>query len=141
MDNDQRLSWPMRCLSLLVAIFLLGLLITARYLEPDAAGFGTHQQLGLPACTSIVLFGANCPACGMTTSWAWVTRGEMFRAIQINAGGSLLALIAIAYLPTSCYFFFGGRRSRHGRCSLVFGVGLLSALAIATLQWASRLFG
>ncbi len=43
----------------------------ARWLEPDAKGYGTHQQLGLPPCSSILLFGSKCPACGMTPPGAW----------------------------------------------------------------------
>ncbi len=141
MVSDQRLSWPLRCLSLLIGVVVLGLLVTARCLEPAASGVGTHQQLGLPACSSIVLFNVNCPACGMTTSWAWLTRAEWGQAIKANAGGSLLALIAMAYLPASCYLFFVGRQSSHGWYTLLFGVGLLTALATAILQWAMRTLG
>ncbi len=42
----------------------------ARWLTPDAAGFGTHRQLGLGACTFLVLTGLPCPMCGATTTFA-----------------------------------------------------------------------
>lgn len=118
---------------------VLSLLITARCLTPAEIGYGTHQQLGLPACTSVALFNATCPACGMTTSWAWATRGQLAQAVHANAGGSLLALIALAYLPLSCYFCCGGRTSSRGRWSLLFGMCILTALVVATLQWIIRL--
>jgi hypothetical protein len=132
------LSWQWRCLSALTAIGLLALLGIARWLEPAQQGFGTHQQLGFPACTSIVLFDLNCPACGMTTSWAWLTRGEIVQSLRVNAGGCLLALIALAYLPTSCYLLCGGRVSPGGQYSWAFGLSLLGALLISIVQWAYR---
>ncbi len=135
------LPWSLRWLSLLAGLGVLGLLVIARVLEPAEEGFGTHQQLGLPPCTSVALFDVTCPACGMTTSWAWVTRGELIRAARANVGGCLLALIALAYLPTVCYFLCGGRTSLQGRFSLLFGGSILAAMAAATLQWVFRLSG
>ena len=57
-----------------LALALLALLVTAGTLTPDEQGFGTHQQLGLPPCTFYLVFKRPCPACGMTTSWAWLLR-------------------------------------------------------------------
>lgn len=134
-----KLSWKSRWTILISGALVLGLLITTRFLEPARQGFGTHQQLGLPPCSSLVLFGVKCPACGMTTSWSLVTRGDWAGAAQTNAGGMLLAVIAIAYLPASCYLFSTGRTSRHGWISFVFGASLLVAILLATVQWALRM--
>lgn len=134
------LSKLTRALTLLAGLGTLAFLITARVLEPASQGWGTHQQLGLPPCTSIVLFDMRCPACGMTTSWALTTRGMWGEAIQVNAGGFMLALIAIAYLPASCYFFIKGRSSRGGWFSLSLAIILMVALAVATIQWGYRIW-
>ena len=75
----------------------------------------------------------------MTTSWSLVADGRLLEAAQINAGGFLLALIAIAYLPASCYFFFTGRASRGGWFSLTLAIGLVVALVVACIQWGFRL--
>ncbi len=72
---------------------LLALLSLARGLSPDESGVGTHRQLGLPACTTQVLFGVRCPACGMTTSWAYLTRGAWSKAFYANPGGALLGIV------------------------------------------------
>ncbi len=134
-----QLPWTLRWLALLAGLCVLALLLVARQLEPSPFGYGTHQQLGLPPCSSLVLFGSTCPACGMTTAWAWTTRGQIWPALQANAGGAMLALIAMAYLPSSCYFFAGGRTSRKGWFSLALGNGLLVSLGVAIVQWALRL--
>ena len=82
-----------------LALVLLALLVTAGTLSPDERGHGTHQQLGLPPCTFSVIFQRPCPACGMTTSWAWLLRGEIGRALAANAGGTLLAGLSLIGVP------------------------------------------
>lgn len=82
---------------LLLALGLVAPLGVATALRPDGRGFGTHQQLGLPPCTFLVLFGRRCPSCGMTTSWAYLVRGQIAGALAANTGGTLLgALTAVA---------------------------------------------
>ncbi|MGD9721669.1 MAG: DUF2752 domain-containing protein [Pirellulales bacterium] len=83
-----------RCLAALVGLGLLGTLVLASQLRPDARGWGTHQQLGLPPCTLFVVAGVRCPACGMTTSWSYATRGQMAAALRTHVGGTLLAVAA-----------------------------------------------
>ncbi|MCC7334372.1 MAG: DUF2752 domain-containing protein [Pirellulaceae bacterium] len=123
----------------LVLLVLLALLATARCLEPADRGVGTHQQLGLPACMTRVVWGVPCPACGMTTSWALATRGQWTLAAHANAGGFLLCLIALALVPTSCYWLAVGKTSPSDRTWLTLGMSLLVALAVAIAQWGWRL--
>jgi hypothetical protein len=73
---------------------LIALLVVARTLQPAGEGFGTHQQLGLPPCSSMSMLGFRCPACGMTTSWAYLTRGNVMQSLAVNTGGTLLAIAA-----------------------------------------------
>ncbi len=46
-------------------------------LRPDGRGHGTHQQLGLPPCPSVLLFHRPCPGCGLTTSISAVLHGDV----------------------------------------------------------------
>ncbi len=137
--SAERLSRSLRILNLLAAVAVLAMLFTARWLQPNARGLGTHQQLGLPPCTFVALYGFPCPSCGMTTSWSLFTRGQWTDAARANLGGLMLALIALAYLPASCYFFFSGRASRGGWFSLALAIGLILAMLIAVVQWVVRL--
>lgn len=118
---------------------VIGLLLVARFLTPSTRGFGTHQQLGLPPCSSVLLWGARCPACGMTTSWSYLTRGRIIDAWHANAGGTLLGLIALAYIPAFCYYLARGYWSRHGWLSFSLAMSLSVALLVAFGQWFSRL--
>ena len=78
-----------------IGLALIGLLVCARMLEPDPSGIGTHRQLGFPPRGYQMVFGKPCPSCGMTTAWAWATRGNLFASAQANAGGFMLAVLAL----------------------------------------------
>ncbi|MGQ9505037.1 MAG: DUF2752 domain-containing protein [Thermogutta sp.] len=87
-------TWKRRLLVGVVGLGLLGLLLLARWLRPAAEGFGTHQQLGLPPCTMVLMFGKRCPTCGITTSWAYSTRGSIWNALRASVSGTFLAGLA-----------------------------------------------
>lgn len=85
---------------LLAAGLVLGsLLVTAAILSPNRRGMGTHQQLGLPPCSFVIWFEMRCPACGMTTSWSHLMRGQVIQAMHANTGGLLLGLLALTGTP------------------------------------------
>jgi hypothetical protein len=133
------LSWWVRAMNAAAGLSVLVMLMLAMRLQPNPTGLGTHQQLGFPPCTMIVLFNLPCPSCGMTTSWALFVRGAWGASVTTNAGGFLLAIIALAYLPASCYFCFIGRASRRGWYSFSLALALLVALAVAFGQWGWRM--
>jgi len=133
------MSTGQRIAMVAIALAPLSLLLTAALLTPDARGHGTHEQLGLPPCTFYVIFHRPCPACGMTTSWAWLVRGEIGHALAANAGGTLLAclsLVGAAWMLVSalCGRWFGGRPSQWAIVGIAVMVGLVTAL-----QWAWRM--
>src|SRR5262245_30550053 len=72
---------------LLLIGFAAGLAVVlglARWVTPDERGYGTHEQLGLPPCAFRVVTGLPCPSCGMTTSFAYVVRGQVLVAALTN---------------------------------------------------------
>ncbi len=87
-----------------LAVFVcwLALTATALMLEPSKSGHGTHTQLGLPPCGSVVLFHRPCPGCGLTTSITSTLHGQLLYAFKANIFGPIfygvftgLALVAI----------------------------------------------
>ena len=135
-----RISISGRVLLALLGSGLFTLLITAFSLQPAAKGFGTHQQLGLPACSFVVLYGRRCPSCGMTTSWSHLMHGQLPCALQANVGGTLLGIIALVLAPWSLV------SAMLGRAWLVwpsdFGIILLVILVsvVTMADWSARLF-
>ncbi|MFO0872001.1 MAG: DUF2752 domain-containing protein [Pirellulales bacterium] len=122
----------------LVGLGLTGIWGVAWGLTPHPQGFGTHQGLGLPPCTIVQWTGERCPTCGMTTSWAWLIRGELRRSVSANVGGMLLGLIALAAIPWTLGSAWLGRwwgltpDPRYGVA------GLLVVLAVTLIDWVAR---
>jgi len=98
-----------RAVLIVWATFLLAGFAFARSLEPDARGFGTHRQLGLPECSFRLLFSRSCPGCGMTTSFSHFVRGEFASAARANQAGLLLAIICAVMVPWSLWSAARGR--------------------------------
>jgi hypothetical protein len=120
---------------------LLGLLSLAAILTPSPQGHGTHRQLGLPPCTFLALFGRPCPTCGMTTSWAFLVRGQWIFAFRTKVGGSLLGLLAVVAAPWMLCSAIRGEWlgiSPNGR-AVAYGSALL--LLITLIDWILRLLG
>jgi hypothetical protein len=75
----------------------------------------------------------------MTTSWAHMTRGQVVSAVQANAGGALLAVVAACVGPWMLASGLAGRwLGSPPRESVTIAVGL--AVIVATLiDWSVRL--
>ncbi len=121
-------------------VVLFTLLVTAKFLTPDARGFGTHRQLGLPPCTFMFLFGTRCPSCGMTTAWASLLDGDIRGSLQANPGGTLLCLLAIVAAPMTLRLAWTGRPSKGSWFLWFLLIGLLIALVLGTTDWFIRNF-
>ncbi|QDU97925.1 hypothetical protein Pla8534_57840 [Lignipirellula cremea] len=119
-------------------LVLIGLLITARTLEPSPDGFGTHRGLGLPSCSMIAWFGIRCPSCGMTTSWAYATRGDVLASLNANIGGFLLALGAAGLGPYLTISSLSGKWFLAPPNELYFALAGISIILITLIDWVTR---
>jgi hypothetical protein len=130
-----------RWLLLAWSLFLLGGFALARSVEPDPRGFGTHQRLGLPPCTFRALCNLPCPSCGMTTSFAHLTRGHLALAIQSNAGGALLALVCAAQIPWCWWSACRGRLVGVSQPARGILAVMLTVAGVSVLNWLFQLIG
>jgi Protein of unknown function (DUF2752) len=134
------LSRRWRIVAALAGVGLLSLLVLASRLQPDARGFGTHEQLGLPSCTFFALFGKRCPACGMTTSWSYAARGQLSDALRAHVGGTLLAGAALLVTLWALSIAASGKRlAIEPRESMIVGLAL-AATALVLVEWLVRLY-
>ena len=140
-NEGKVISGQLRLLLGAIGLGLIFLIAVAAMLKPSPFQLGTHQQLGLPPCSFLVLFGVPCPTCGMTTAWAHLMHGELIRAFQANIGGVLLAVLAMAAAPWLMISAARGRwliwRPNGSVVGYVSGV----IIAIALVQWGFRLLG
>lgn len=86
-----------RWIGLAVALPCWAMLLIACCLKPAASGQGTHQQLGLTACSSMAYTGYPCPSCGMTTSVAAMAHGQLGLAVHAQPFGVVLFLAAVIF--------------------------------------------
>lgn len=84
------------------------------YLKPAAAGHGTHQELGLPPCPSVLFFDRPCPGCGLTTSWTALLHGDWRMAFHAHALGPILYLGFTIYALGTLVLAVQGRRWKDG---------------------------
>jgi hypothetical protein len=71
-------------------------LCVAVWLTPRSAGYGTHQQLGLPPCSFLSRTGYPCPSCGLTSSFAAMAHGRIAEALRDHPFGPPLVLAVAA---------------------------------------------
>ena len=137
---DPRQFW-LRTVLIGCGVLLVGMLITARCLSPNPDRLGTHQQLGLPECGFLVSTGFPCPSCGMTTSWAWLTRGNVMESLHSNAGGTVLAVLSLVF---GVWMLISGIRAKWVigvPTSFWLAVLLGSTVLITLLSWLSKIWG
>ena len=108
-EERRAIPWWLRGILVVAGAILATLLYTAFTLDPSPRGYGTHRQLGLPPCTLVQTMGLRCPSCGMTTSWACLTKGQILPAFAMNAGGALFGVYSIFLAP---YFIGSGLSGR-----------------------------
>jgi hypothetical protein len=128
-----------RVLLVVLAAGLAVVLGLARWVTPDKRGFGTHEQLGLPPCAFRVITGIPCPSCGMTTSFAYVVRGQLLVAALTNPGGCLLALGAIVLIPWCLVSALAGRTIGLRSPERAAVVTVLIVVALSAVSWTIRI--
>jgi hypothetical protein len=142
-DHTERKEIPgrLRILLLAIALGVGGLLAVAAWLKPSPLHYGTHQQLGLPPCTFLYLFGIPCPTCGMTTAWVHLVHGEILNAIRANCGGALLAVLAVLAVPWLVISALCARWFLWKPNGMVVGCVSTLIIIIMLVQWGLRLLG
>lgn len=84
---------------LLWFLLWVGVTAFAIYLTPKPEGHGTHTELGLPPCPSVMFFGRPCPGCGLTTSFTATVHGNLPFAFHAHPLGPVLyALFTLSAL-------------------------------------------
>jgi hypothetical protein len=143
--RTRRMARYVRILLTVMAVGFTAVLVTAICLNPyqsdgTAKTMETHRQLGLPRCNMVELTGKPCPACGMTTSFALLTHGDVMNSLKANWVGTLLCATIIVLAPWTAVSAVRGRLLwvRNGE---IFSTILLTTLLMLMLgRWAWIMF-
>ncbi len=127
-------------LSLLAfAASFLAVAAVAAWLEPDARGVGTHQQLGLAPCSAQALFHFPCPFCGMTTAFAHMADGNVLRAFQTQPAGALGFIAGATAAPVALICGALGRGPAAVRRAFRSRALLLAGAVVLALGWVYKI--
>jgi hypothetical protein len=145
LDALPYMAYWVRGVLLLLALCFVGVFTIATQLDPynrDESGqalgarrMETHRQLGLPPCTFYDKTGVPCPACGMTTSFALLIRGDVLNSLRANWTGTLLGLGCLVFIPWSVASVWLGRTLFIKEIEKVITILLLLLLAGMLLRW------
>jgi hypothetical protein len=143
--RPRRLARYVRVLLLVMATGFTAVIVTALCLNPyqadgTAKTMETHRQLGLPRCNSVEYFGKPCPACGMTTSFALLTHGDVVNSLKANWVGTLLCAGIIVVTPWAVASAVRGRLLWVRNGELFATVLLTGLLALMVGRWAWIMF-
>jgi hypothetical protein len=115
-------------LALACGILVLSLLLEVR--SDDHAALVFLPNWPIPSsCPSQVIFGVDCPGCGLTRSFILMAHGDWHRAFSKHRVGWLLALAVVLQIPYRLTALWGRNRQPLGkRFPEIFGLVLIVAL-------------
>ena len=129
-----------------IAAVLACVFAAAFYINPYAPDgsprtMATHTQLGMPPCNFVVMMGKPCPACGMTTSFALLVRGDVLASLRANWAGTV---IAVLWALTMVWALASGIKNRmlflpRGRGELILTVTVGVVLTLMLIRWVGIL--
>ena len=122
--------------SALAVLLILGL---GAWLTPDARGVGTHEQLGLPECMTMHIFGFPCPFCGMTTAFSHMAHGEFASAVRTQPAGALAFVLSIGYLASNLFTAGTGRIPSAFRNKILVRRVWWAGVGIVAVAWCYKL--
>lgn len=124
---------------IIFTLFSLLVLGIARLLNPEGSGQGTHEQLGLPPCTFHLITGHGCPGCGLTTSFAYLARGDLSSAFHANPIGVLLFSLVALSVPFFSYRIWRPKPIDDLLTSKWLSRGLIGLMILMFVVWFIRL--
>jgi hypothetical protein len=128
-----------RAIALVISLGCLAVLVTAARLTPSPTGMGTHRSMGLSRCSFLDRTGLPCPSCGMTTSFAWFSRGNLAASAYVQPMGTLLAFAAAVTVWAGGYVAVTGRPIYRLMRLLPGRYAFLCVMAFAILAWGWKI--
>jgi hypothetical protein len=137
-DDSPVGPWTDRAIALLFVVAAVGFVAMLSAVTPDPRGYGTHEMLGLAACSWPEEFGIPCPTCGVTTAAAYLVHLSPWRSFvtqpfgfALAAGGLWLGLLAIVSLVRG--------RSFIGRIvGMPYGTLAIAGIVLLLASWGYR---
>lgn len=141
LEGSPRMSILQRLIALLVSTCALGVLVIAASLVPSPSGIGTHTQLGMQPCQFLYQTGYPCAACGLTTSFAYWSRGHPLTSFMTQPFGFVLAGVCGVIFWAGLYCGLTGKSSYRWVRKIPFRAHLWFWLGTGLFGWAWKTAG
>ncbi len=125
----QQRSWHLVVLILSTLTLLLS--ASLQVVPGGRVAFRWWPEVVLPeTCMAKVLSGLNCPGCGLTRSFVFLTHGQFVEAITINRAGLLLYGLLLLQFPYRCWMLRELRQGRLNRRTWPLWLGALVVVSV-----------
>jgi hypothetical protein len=135
-----RLTLSGRLLALVLSAGCLSLLVMSAGLTPSPGGYGTHRQLGMQECGFLARTGLPCPACGMTTSFAWFAHGNLIASFYVQPMGCALAILCAMCVWAGAYVAITGKPLNRVLSVVPDKLFLIPLFVLATAGWGWKMY-
>jgi hypothetical protein len=138
--GPNRLNGWWRLVAAAAGAACLTVLILAASIRPSTAGVGSHHQLKMARCGMLERTGIPCPTCGMTTSYAWLVRGNVAASLYVQPMGTFFGLVTAMGVWVGFYIALTGvpaLRALRPITQVNWVVPLVGAIILA---WAWKIF-
>ena len=133
-DGPQQ-PWVDRVVAATVAVVAMACTFALARIAPDARGYDTHVQLGMPRCSWPLLYGIPCPTCGATTAACHVVHGNLIRGLVAHPFGALLVASGIVLGLMALWCLLRGRSFFDLCLQLPLARLLIGGTALLLLSW------
>ena len=103
--------------------------------QPDARGYGTHEQLGMSPCSWPRAVGAPCPTCGVTTAATRLIHLDPLGALEAQPFGAALAVVGLALAALALWSLVRGGSFLLALTLLPYGSILRGLLVLLLGSW------
>ena len=138
-STDARVGVPQRLLAGGLSVGAGTVLGLSASMSPSEAGHGTHEQIGLPACSWAQALDAPCVTCGMTTAFAHAADGNLLDSLLTQPMGMLLAVGTAAGFWFALYVALTGSRAGVMALALLRPRSLWILAGLAGAAWVYKL--
>lgn len=127
--------WLDRLVAAITVATAIGAVLLLGPVSADARGYGTHEQLGMQACSWPFVYGIPCPTCGCTTAAVDVIHGRLLTALATQPFGAVMCLVLLLAAAFCLWALWRGRSVMNVVARLPFGRLILGGVVLLLGSW------
>lgn len=131
-------AWLDRAVALTVLGAGVAVIWALAGVEPDARGYGTHEQLGMAECGWPQRYGMPCPTCGVTTAACYLVHWLPWRALVTQPFGAALTATGLFVMANALADLLRGYSFMTRAYSLRLGHWVIGGALLLLAAWGYK---